>query len=200
MTKTLELIMDYIINNPIIFVIIFGLVLITAIYFYLKNSDLNKKAFELDKANQELNKTNMDLNSALNQRNSELETLKQRVEENDRNFVNLNLQYQKCLSDNNALSSQMSLGSEKIRLLEKNVVDLQNNVRTLEVQNKDLSNQNEILIKNNQEVSEKLSCTLEEKIAVNAEKEGLLTKNKVLESKIESDKLLYQKIEESYNL
>ena len=192
--------MDYIINNPLIFVIIFGLVLITAIYFYLKNSDLNKKAFELDKANQELNKSNMDLNTALNQRNSELETLKQRFEENDRSFVNLNLQYQKCLSDNNALSSQMSLSSEKIRLLEKNVADLQNNVRTLEVQNKDLSNQNEILIKNNQEVSERLSCTLEEKIAVNAEKEGLLTQNKVLESKIESDKLLYQKIEESYNL
>lgn len=192
--------MDYIINNPLIFVIIFGLVLITAIYFYLKNSDLNKKAFELDKANQELNKSNMDLNTALNQRNSELETLKQRFEENDRSFVNLNLQYQKCLSDNNALSSQMSLSSEKIRLLEKNVADLQNNVRTLEVQNKDLSNQNEILIKNNQEVSEKLSCTLEEKIAVNAEKEGLLTQNKVLESQIESDKLLYQKIEESYNL
>lgn len=191
--------MDYIINNPIIFLIIFGIVLIIAIYFYLKNSDLNKKVEEIERIKQELDKANNELNNLLNQANTEIESLRQKCEANDKSYVNLNLQYQKCLSDSNALNSQLNLGSEKIRLLEKNVSDLQNNIRSLEIQNKDLSNQNEILIKNTQEVSEKLTDTLEEKLTANAEKEKLITQNKVLESRIESDKLLYKKIEESYN-
>ena len=129
MIQNLEFTMDYILNNPIIIAAIFALLLIAAIYFYLQNSEQSRKANELDKQNQELNKTAMELNNALNQKNSEFETLKHRYEESDRNFVNLNLQYQKCLSDNHSLSSQMSFGAEKIRLLEKNVADLQNNVR-----------------------------------------------------------------------
>ena len=163
MSQVLDFTMDFILNNPIIFVAIIGLLLITSIYFYLRNSDLSKKATELDKTNQELNKAVMDLNNGLNQKNSEFDNLKLRSEESDRNFVNLNLQYQKCLSDNSALSSQMSLGAEKIRLLEKNVADLQNNIRNLEDQNKDLSTQNETLIRNYQEISDKITATLEEK-------------------------------------
>lgn len=192
--------MDYILNNPIIIAAIFALVLIAAIYFYLQNSELRRKTNELDKTNQDLNKAAMELNNALNQKNSEFDTLKHRCEESDRNFVNLNLQYQKCLSDNSSLSSQMSIGSEKIRLLEKNVADLQNNIRTLEVQNKDLSTQNETLIRNCQDISDRLTASLEEKLNLNTQKESLVTQNKVLEAKIESDRLLYQKIEETYNL
>ena len=200
MSQALDFTMDFILNNQIIFVAIIGLLLITSIYFYLRNSDLSKKATELDKTNQELNKAVMDLNNGLNQKNSEFDNLKLRSEESDRNFVNLNLQYQKCLSDNSALSSQMSLGAEKIRLLEKNVADLQNNIRNLEDQNKDLSTQNETLIRNYQEISDKITATLEEKLELNTQKEELITKNKVLEAKIDSDRLLYQKIEETYNL
>ena len=200
MSQALDFTMDFILNNQIIFVAIIGLLLITSIYFYLRNSDLSKKATELDKTNQELNKAVMDLNNGLNQKNSEFDNLKLRSEESDRNFVNLNLQYQKCLSDNSALSSQMSLGAEKIRLLEKNIADLQNNIRNLEDQNKDLSTQNETLIRNYQEISDKITATLEEKQELNTQKEELITKNKVLEAKIDSDRLLYQKIEETYNL
>lgn len=200
MSKALEFTMDYILNNPIIIAAIFALVLITAIYFYLQNSELSRKAKDLDKQNQDLNKAAMDLNNTLNQKNTDIENLKHRYEESDRNFVNLNLQYQKCLSDNSSLSSQMSIGSEKIRLLEKNVADLQNNIRTLEVQNKDLSTQNETLIRNCQDISDRLTASLEEKLNLNTQKESLVTQNKVLEAKIESDRLLYQKIEETYNL
>ncbi len=200
MSQTLEFTMDYILNNPLIIAGIFGLLLIIALYFYIQNSGLSRKAGELDKNNQELSKAAMDLNNALNQKNTDYENLKHKFEDSDRNFVNLNLQYQKCLSDNSSFNSQISLSSEKIRLLEKNVADLQNNIRTLEDQNKDLSMQNETLIRNYQDISEKLTATLEDKLNLNAQKEELITKNRVLESKIESDRLLYQKIEETYNI
>ncbi len=185
--------MEYIVAYPIIFLSVLAIAIVSAIVFYLKSSELSKK-------NSELSLSNQNVSSELEKKLSELNTLSSKYDEINNSFTNLKIQYQKSLSDNSAFTSQLSINGEKIRLLEKNVNDLQNNVRVLDTQNKELTSQNELLIKNNNEISNKITQTLEEKLQLNNEKEELITQKRILETKIESDKILYGKIEESFNL